>query len=294
MLKTARYILLQKILYLNFRGINMVGREIRLSRILNPDTKKTMIIAIDHGTAMYPRGIADPINVLKKTIQAKPDAILLNRGIIRLGRKFLLGKEIPGIILRLDWTGTWRKSARANKENVIHVFSVQDAVKVGADAVLAYLFYGPETGDDLEASCTQDLGNLVRECEVFGMPLIVEAHLSPLASEEDRRNPIYLSQVTRAAAELGADLIKTEYTGNVDTFSEVVKNCPIPITILGGPKAVTDREVLVSVRGAIDSGAAGVTIGRNVWQHKNPAGMAAAIKGIIHRDLTVEEALKLI
>lgn len=272
----------------------MVGRSIRLNRILNPNTGKTLIIAIDHGTAMYPEGIENPVDILKKMVKGKPDAILLNLGVIRFGYNLLQGKEKPGIILRLDWTSTWRKVIPVKNENLRHIFSVEDAVRFGADAVLAYLFYGPGVSAELEATCTENLGKVVKDCERFGMPLIAEAHLSPLASKKDRINPKHLTLVTRTAAELGADLIKTEYTGDIDSFKEVVRNCPIPITVLGGSKMANDKEVLETVKGAIEAGASGVTMGRNIWQHRNPEAIIKAIKKIIHHNISIKEALQLI
>jgi len=272
----------------------MFGRAIRLGRIINPKSHKTVIVAIDHGLAMRPVGIENPQPVVKKVLEGKPDALLLNKGMIKLCHSLFMGKESPALILRLDWAAGWRDLSTPQKDNLAVIFSVEDAVRAGADAVLGYLYLGPGVSSDLEARNLEWLGRLETECESLGIPLIVEAHLSPLAEERQRRDPAYLSLLVRTAAEIGADLIKTEYTGDVSTFREVVKSCPIPVTSLGGPKAENDRAVLQAVRGAIEAGAAGVTFGRNVWQHRNPPGILKAIKAIVHENLSVDQALALI
>lgn len=272
----------------------MFGRAIRLGRIINPKTGKTVIVAIDHGIAMRPSGIEDPEPIVKKILEGKPDALLLNLGMIKICHNLFIGKDSPALILRLDWAAGWRGVAVPQKDNLALVFTVEDAVRLGADAVLAYLYLGPGVNTDLEARNLEWLGNIERDCDRFGIPFVIEAHLSPMAEEKQRRDPAYLTLPVRAAAEIGADLIKTEYTGDVNSFREVVKSCPIPVTSLGGPKMATDSEVLGAVKGAMEAGAAGVTFGRNVWQHKNPAGMLNAIKAIVHRNTSIKEALSLI
>jgi len=272
----------------------MSGRLIRLNRIINPKTRKTVIVAVDHGLMLRPVGIENPIPVVKKIVEGKPDALLLSLGMIRLCQDLFLGKDSPALILRLDWAAGWRDVATPQKENVSVIFSVEDAVRAGADAVLAFLYLGPGVSTELESRNVEWLGSIERDCERFGIPFVIEAHLSPMAEEKQRRDPSLLTLLVRTAAEIGADLIKTEYTGEVDSFREVVRNCPVPITVLGGPKMNTDREVLETVKDAMEAGAAGVTFGRNVWQHKNPPEMLNAIKAIVHDNVSVDEALKIL
>jgi len=272
----------------------MFGRMIRLGRIINPKTQKTVIVAIDHGLGLRPVGIENPLPVVKKILEGKPDALLLNLGMIKLCHNLFSGKDSPALILRLDWAAGWRDVAIPQKDNVRVIFSVEDAVRLGADAVLAYLYLGPGVGDDLEARIVEWLGGIETNCERFGIPLVVEAHASPMAEEKQRRDPALLTLLVRTAAEIGADLIKTEYTGEPSSFKEVLRSCPIPVTVLGGSKMATEKQVLEFVKNAIEAGASGVTIGRNVWQHKNPAGMLKAIKGIVHNNLSVNEAMQLI
>ncbi|UCD92935.1 MAG: fructose-bisphosphate aldolase [Methanobacteriota archaeon] len=276
------------------RNSNMFGRSIRLARIVNPKTEKTVIVAVDHGLAMRPVGIENPLPLVKKVLEGGPDALLLNSGMIKLCHRLFVGKDSPALILRLDWAAGWRKEYRPKKDKLSVIFSVEDALRLGADAVLAYLYLGPGIDTDLEARNVEWLGKIERDCERFGVPLVVEAHASPLAEEQQQRDPALLALLVRAAAEIGADLIKTEYTGIVETFREVVKSSPIPVTALGGPKMPTDEAVLETVEAVMRAGAAGVTFGRNVWQHRTPTGMLNAVKAIVHNNASVDEALKLL
>jgi fructose-bisphosphate aldolase/2-amino-3,7-dideoxy-D-threo-hept-6-ulosonate synthase len=106
------------------------------------------------------------------------------------------------------------------------------------------------------------------------------------------RDPQMVAHAARVGAELGADVIKTVYTGDIESFSRVVEGCPVPVVIAGGPKTNTDREFLEMIREAMDAGARGVAIGRNVFQHPSPTRMTRAITEIAHKNKTVDEALK--
>jgi fructose-bisphosphate aldolase/2-amino-3,7-dideoxy-D-threo-hept-6-ulosonate synthase len=125
----------------------------------------------------------------------------------------------------------------------------------------------------------------------WGMPLLAMMYPrgKKISSEHDV-NVVKLA--ARAGAELGADIVKTNYTGDPDSFKEVVKGCPVPVVIAGGPKMDTDRDVLEMVEGAIEAGGAGTSIGRNIFQHKNPSKMVRAISKIVHENSDADEAMK--
>jgi fructose-bisphosphate aldolase/2-amino-3,7-dideoxy-D-threo-hept-6-ulosonate synthase len=107
-------------------------------------------------------------------------------------------------------------------------------------------------------------------------------------------DPELIAHVARVGAELGADVVKTLYTGDPDTFKDVVQGCPVPIVIAGGPKTNTDEEFLQMIEGAMEGGARGVAIGRNVFQHENPTKITKAITEIVHYKKSVEEALEML
>jgi fructose-bisphosphate aldolase/2-amino-3,7-dideoxy-D-threo-hept-6-ulosonate synthase len=265
-----------------FNNIKNIGKIIRLERIFNRTSAKTVIVPMDHGVSSGPiRGLIN----MKETINAVADgganAVLLHKGIVRHGHRGY-GKDV-GLIIHLS-AGT---SISPDPNKKVIVTSVEEAVRMGADAVSIHVNVGADTDYEMY----QDLGRIAEICEYWGMPLI--AMMYPRGKKiENERDPEVVAHAARLGAELGADVIKTNYTGDPDTFKEVVKGCPAPIVIAGGPKTNTDEEFLRMVKDAIDAGAVGVAIGRNIFQHENVRGITRAVSKIVHEGVEVEEALK--
>jgi DhnA family fructose-bisphosphate aldolase class Ia len=151
----------------------------------------------------------------------------------------------------------------------------EDALRSGADAVITFLFVG--SGDaDFEKKEVRRVGSLARECEHLGMPLIVES-LARGSQVQNPRESKWLMLHTRMAAELGADVIKTENADDNETMRKVVSACPVPILVLGGSRTGSDEEVVNTVRGIMHSGAAGVFFGRNIFQSANMSDLLLRI-----------------
>ena len=146
-------------------------------------------------------------------------------------------------------------------------------------------------GSETETDQLEQLGTISRDCEEWGIPLL--AMMYPRGKKViNPHDPENVAHAARIGAELGADLIKTVYTGDIDSFRNVVRGCPIPVVIAGGPKTSTDKEFLEMIDGAMEAGARGVAIGRNVFQHKDPIRITRAISEIVHGRRPVEEALE--
>ena len=143
---------------------------------------------------------------------------------------------------------------------------------------------GEEEGESLET-----LSEIALSCREWNVPLLAE--MLPAPEIQNKYDLEYIRVAARVGAELGADMIKTYYTGSIETFRKVVEGCPVPIVIAGGPRMDNERKVLEMVEGAIKAGAVGVAFGRNIWQHKNPSGMIRAIGRIVYENATVDEAL---
>ena len=136
-------------------------------------------------------------------------------------------------------------------------------------------------------------GRIAEECDKWGMPLL--AMMYPRGPKiENEHDPDVVKLAARVGAELGADIVKTNYTGDPDTFKEVVDGCPVPVIIAGGPKVETAKQLLEMVYDAIEVGGAGIAIGRNVFQAKDPAKMTKALVEIVHNRMSPDEALKII
>jgi DhnA family fructose-bisphosphate aldolase class Ia len=124
------------------------------------------------------------------------------------------------------------------------------------------------------------------------LPVVAEALPRGFEGGEDARSPANIAFACRQSVELGADIVKTEYTGDIESMRELVEGVYAPVLILGGAKKVPERELLQEIRDALDAGAAGIAMGRNIWGHDKPAHYTAAIAALIHEDLGVDAALK--
>ena len=154
---------------------------------------------------------------------------------------------------------------------------VEDAIRVGADAVSIHV----NVGADDEAEMLHDLGRVARTCDLWGMPLI--AMMYPRGPKVQSEHDVeYVKLAARIGSELGADIVKTNYTGSPETFREVVQGCSVPVIIAGGPKMDTERDLLQMVYDAITVGGAGVAFGRNVFQAKNPTLLVRKLSTVVH------------
>jgi len=275
-------------------NVGLIGKRIRLGRIFKQDGK-TFVITMDHGVDLGPiKGLEDIKATVRKTLSGdyKPDAILMNPSMIRLCHEEIVGKL--GVIARLDGTAT---TIGPDITDYRLFSSVEEALSCGADAVATMAFIGVER----ESQNSEKVGKISQDCERWGVPHIVEAlppeiieyHFKP---EAKRQWPTmdHIKFVDRVAAELGADVVKSYYTGDPDTFKEVVKCCPVPTIVLSGPGAGDPEGLLKMVHDVISAGAKGVIMGRNVWGHKDPVAIIKAISKIVHEEESVENAIKII
>jgi class I fructose-bisphosphate aldolase len=257
------------------------GKAIRLKRILRQD-RGTLVIAFDHALVLGPiPGTLDPARQIRRFVEARADAILLNLGNFRYFAEAVSSPGAAGLIARLDWTTAFHDAAPAVPYGfqTCLVAHPEEALKAGADAVITFLTVG--SGDaEFEKKEIERVGGLARACERAGMPLVVES-IARGARVENPRDPKWLMLHTRIAAELGADIIKTENAADVDSLRTVVSACPVPILVLGGSRTGSDEDVLNTVRGIMQSGAAGVFFGRNIFQADNMAELLQRVRSVL-------------
>lgn len=258
-----------------------IGKKVRMERIVDRESRNSVIIPMDHGISVGPvRGLVNLSEMVDEVAEGGANAVLLQKGMVKHGHREY-GSDI-GLIVHMSAS----TSLGPDPNDKVQVCQVEEALKVGADAVSVHINIGSET----EADQLRKLGNVAERCELWGMPLL--AMMYPRGDKIVDPNGVdVVALAARAGAELGADVIKTNYTGDPDTFREVVAGCPVPVVVAGGPKTETDEEFLEMIRGAIDAGGRGVAIGRNVFQHEDPIRMTKAIAAIVHRDQSVEEAM---
>ncbi|NPA15643.1 MAG: class I fructose-bisphosphate aldolase family protein [Deferribacteres bacterium] len=262
----------------------VVGKQVRLERIMNRDTGTTVIVPMDHGVTVGPiKGLIDMKTIIGQIADGGADAIVIHKGIVPAGHR-KKGKDI-GLIIHLSASTCLSPSPNSK----VLVCTVEEAIKLGADAVSIHVNIGAED----ETTMLRDFGLVSAKAVEWGMPLLAMVY----ARGPKIRNQYETSVVKHAArvgAELGADIVKVPYTGSPESFREVVEGCPIPVVIAGGEKMDTVEDVLRMVKGAVDAGAAGVSIGRNVFQHDNPTALVKAISMIVHEKAELEEALEVL
>jgi len=251
------------------------GTRNRLSRIIKPNTGKTVMLAVDHGYFLGPTtGLENP----KKTIVPLipyADCLMLTRGVLRTSIPSDI--EVP-IVLRVSGGTSVLKEDLSNEDITT---SIEEAIRLNASGVALSIFVGAPN----EKQTLTNLSKLVDEGERYGMPVLAVTAVGKEMSRDAR----YLGLACRIAAELGAHFVKTYYC---DGFEKVAEGCPVPLVIAGGKKT-PEKEALEMAHKAIHAGAVGVDMGRNIFQSSNPVGMIKAVRAVVHDKASVEEAYKI-
>ncbi len=258
----------------------MIGKKIRLERIIDRNTNRTVIVPMDHGMTVGPiAGLVQIPPAANLVAEGGANAAVVHRGAAMFGHRGY-GKDL-GLILHLSAS----TSLSPDSNRKVLVAAVEDALQMGADAVSIHV----NLGADDEAQMLRDFGPVSSACQRWGMPLLAMIYTRgpKIKSEYDVR---YVRHAARVGAEMGADIVKVPYTGSPETFREVVEGCASHVVIAGGEKMESDDDVLRMVDGALKAGGAGVSIGRNVFQHRRPDLMMRAIVAIVHGGATPAEA----
>jgi len=250
------------------------GIKNRLSHIIKPETGRTVMLAVDHG---YFLGPTTKLENARKTIEPLlpyADALMLTRGILRTSVD--PEASIP-IVLRVSGGASITGKDLANEGITT---SIEEAVRLNVSAVALSIF----VGTDYEHQTLLNLACLVNEAQPYGIPVLA---VTAVGKELGKRDVRFLSLSCRIAAELGASFVKTYYC---DEFEKVVESCPVPVVIAGGPKSGTELDALKMAYDAIQKGAVGVDMGRNIWQSPYPVPMIKAVKAVVHEKASPEEA----
>ena len=249
-----------------------------MRRIIRDDSK-TFIIAMDHGVTLGPvRGLEDMQQAVKNVVSGGADAVLVHKGIASH-----VNTQGTGLIVHVS-----ASTKLGSKPNLkVGVCTVEEAVRLGADAVSAHINIGAVE----EEQMLEFLGNLSRECDSYGMPLLAMMYpRGPTVKDENGFE--FVSHAARIGAELGADVVKTVYTGDVDSFRKVIQGCPVPVVVAGGARMKTDLDVLELAESSMKAGATGLSFGRNVFQHDRPEAICKALTSIVHQRATAKDAAK--
>ena len=250
------------------------GMENRMARIIKPEDGRCVMLAVDHGYFLGPTsGLEQPRETIEPLLPYA-DAIMLTRGVLR---NAVDAKMQAPVVLRVSG-GTSILKELSNEDITV---SIEDAIRLNVSAMALSIFVGSE----FEKETLVSLAKLVDEGERYGIPVLAVTAVGKDMARDER----YLGLSCRIAAELGAHIVKTYYCEN---FENVVNSCPIPVIVAGGKKT-PEMEALELARNAVDHGAVGVDMGRNIFQSDSPAGMIQAVRAIVHGGASTEEAYRI-
>jgi len=262
----------------------MIGKKIRLERIMDRNSGRTVIIPMDHGVTVGPiPGLEDMREAVSKVVAGGANAILMHKGIVGAGHRGT-GRDV-GLIIHLSGGTTLSPDPNAKEL----VCTVEEAVQLGADAVSIHINLGAET----DTVMLGQLGHISKRCMQWQIPLVAMMYTrGPKIKNE--YDVAYVKHAARVGAELGADIVKVPYTGSVESFKEVVRGCPVPVVIAGGPKMDSDEDIFKLAEAALAAGATGLSIGRNAFQHQTPEKMVAALCKMVHENASVKDAMQML
>ena len=252
------------------------GKNARLTRIATRD--RYLVVPMDHGLTMGPvTGLEDLESTVDAITAGGADAVLTQRGVAARVHGNL---NDAGYVVHLNGSTT----IGPDEEDKRKTGTVEDAVRAGADAVSFHI----NVGSEYEPDQLTQLAEVTSEADRLGMPVLAMAYARGRGIDEF--DPEALAHAVRLAEEVGADVIKTAYSGDADSFERVAAASAKPVVIAGGSKG-TDEETLEMVRGAMDAGAAGISMGRSIFQHDDPEAITSAVSAVVHDDATVEAAV---
>ena len=268
----------------------------RLNRLFHPQSGRTLVVAVDHAlfnNAAFLEGIENMEKTVKAVADANPDGVLLSPGEAPHLQK-LPGRNKPGLVLRAD-TANFYNDVLPSSKLFCEAYeeAVEVAIRLDAACILLNLLQVDEYPEMLN-QCVRNILRLKNVCDRYGMPMGVE----PLSFKRSRDgmvgdgDPARVVTLARMAAELGADIIKTDSTVPEEEFHRVIEAASgVPVTVRGGGRA-SDKEVLEHTEKLVAQGVAGIIYGRNVIQHHDPKGMTKALQSVLHDGETAKGALK--
>ncbi len=250
------------------------GMKNRLSQIIKPKTGRSVMLAVDHGYFQGPTtGLETPAKDIAPLVPYA-DALMVTRGLLR---NCMPADSGVAVVLRVSGGSSILKEL-SNEEITVEF---EDAVRLNSAAVALSIFVGAEFE-------RQTLVSLAKLCDLgqrFGVPVLAVTAVG----REMVRDARYLGLASRIAAELGAHIVKTYYC---DDFEQVVRNCPVPVVIAGGKK-LAERDALELAYNAVQHGAVGVDMGRNIFQSDSPLALIRCVRAVVHDNATPKEAYEM-
>ncbi len=263
------------------------GKTIRLKRLIRAETNTCLICAIDHGmtSPQFLDGLYDTSSRVREAIAGGANVLMLGRGVVRDNAEHFQRDTSLALMLTASAAG------RPSGALITPIGSVEEALRLGADAVVVYV----ALAGDNEPDAISYLSKIGETCDLLGMPFIAEAEYPNAYQSLDRMadsfGPEYLKRNARLCAELGADIVKVNWSGDQKSFGDIIRACGRPVVLAGG-SLISDEELLSRMQLARDAGAIGCSVGRNVFQHRSPQAIMRAISRVFCDRWTPPQALE--
>ncbi|KAB2951587.1 class I fructose-bisphosphate aldolase family protein [Heliorestis acidaminivorans] len=251
------------------------GKQIRLQRLFK-DARRLLIVPMDHGVTLGPvAGLIDIRTTTLQCFQGGADAVIVHKGLTKQ-LATVVGVGYGEMILHLSASTSLGVSSHRKEQ----VATVEEALRYGATAVSVHVNLGAPS----EGAMLREMGQVAEQCERWGMPLLAMMYVRD-GNPTSEFDPKKIKHAARVAEELGADLVKLNYSGSAQSFHEVTSSVQIPVLIAGGERMDSDEALYQTIDGAVKGGARGVAIGRNIFQHPQPAHLCQAIRLILDSDI---------
>ncbi|HEX9059691.1 MAG TPA: 2-amino-3,7-dideoxy-D-threo-hept-6-ulosonate synthase [Clostridia bacterium] len=254
------------------------GKLIRMKRIFNEKSGNAVLVPLDHGVTMGPiEGLKNIKQTIVNMSSSNIDGVILHKGVVNKTVEYF--RKDMNLLVHLN--ASTEISKDPNLKTL--VCTVEEAIQLGADGVSMQI----NLGSDNEASMLKDFGEVGKKCSDWGMPLL--AMMYTRGGNIKNETASYIKLAARVACELGADMVKVNFTGDIESFRNVVEGCSIPVLVAGGKKASSADKILKDISMAMAAGARGVACGRNVFQHENPVEFCRTVSAIVHEKASIDD-----
>ena len=260
------------------------GKKIRLGRLFDQTSHKSLIVAYSHGVLMGPRPGMKSLNEMRQVTLSlsRANGLMVAPGLVTPLEEAFIGRHRPSLIVHLDYQSFSLDLMPYSEGATVEMAQIEDIVAAGADGLMTYLYMGYEDPEREKLEIARN-ARLARACEKWGIVLMIE----PRSAREgrtpaDKTDPQILSLYCRVSAEIGADLVKCIHPGNEDALHTVIEGCPAPVLVAGGSRAEKPEQAYARAESAIRAGAAGLVYGRNIYEAANPAAELERYLQIVH------------
>jgi class I fructose-bisphosphate aldolase len=260
------------------------GKKIRLGRLFDQNSHKTLIVAYSHGVLMGPRPGMKSLQEMKRISLSLHGAngLMVAPGLVTPLEEVFIGRQRPSLIVHLDYQSFSRNILPYEEGATVEMARIEDVVAAGADGVMTYLYMGYEDSEREKMEIARN-ARLARACEKWGIILMIEPRSAREARHpEDKTDPKILGLYCRVSAEIGADLVKCIHPGNEEALRSVIEGCPAPVLVAGGSRPEKADQAYARAESAMRAGAAGLVYGRNIYEAANPAKELDHYLKIVH------------